>query len=174
MTFIARRIGRTTQSRLLEGSSMRIATWAGVIAAPLVLLAVLLGRPAIDPAWENHPAHFWLVLTAAAIATALGYSVSSAARRRRDARLFLISLALIASAGFLGLHALATPGVLVGKNAGSALATPVGLLLAGVSAAAAAAELSPARARRVMRHAHLLLAALFALMAGWAFVSLAE
>lgn len=153
---------------------MRVATWAGVIAAPLVLLAVLLARPAVDPAWENHPAHFWLVLTAAAIATALGYSVSSAARQRRDARLFLISLALMASSGFLGLHALATPGVLLGKNAGFELATPFGLVVAGVFAAASSAELDPRRARFVMRHARALLVVVFALLAAWAFVSLAE
>ena len=55
---------------------------------------------------------------------------STAGRRRRDARLFLVSLACLASAGFLGLHALATPGVLLGKNAGFELATPVGLVLA--------------------------------------------
>ena len=34
-----------------------------------------------------------------------------ARRRRRDARLLLIGLAFVVSAGFLGLHALATPGV---------------------------------------------------------------
>ena len=53
------------------------------------------------------------------------------ARRRRDARLFLISLAFMASFGFLALHALATPDVLLGKNAGFELATPVGLVVAG-------------------------------------------
>ena len=153
---------------------MRVATWAGVVAAPLVLLAVLLARPAIDPTWENHPAHFWLVLTAAAIATALGYSVSAAARRRRDARLFLISLALIVSSGFLGLHALATPGVLLGKNAGFELATPFGLVVAGVFAAASSAELDPGRARWVMRHARTLLVVVFSLLGVWAFVSLTE
>jgi class 3 adenylate cyclase len=153
---------------------MRVATWAGVVAAPLVLLAVLLARPTIDPAWENHPAHFWLVLAAAAIASALGYSVSAAARRRQDARLFLISLALIASSGFLGLHALATPGVLLGKNAGFELATPFGLVVASVFAAASSLELDPERARLVMRHARALLALVFSLLGAWAFVSLAE
>jgi adenylate cyclase len=153
---------------------MRIAPLLALIAAPLVLFAVLLARPVVDERWENQPAHFWLVLAAAAIATALGYAISVAARKRRDARLFLISLALIASAGFLGLHALATPGVLLGKNAGFELATPVGLLLAGVFAAASATELGPARAALVVRIAPLLLALLFAAMAVWAIVSLAE
>jgi class 3 adenylate cyclase len=153
---------------------MRLATWAGVVLAPLVLLLVLLARPASDATWENHPAHFWLVFAAAAIATALGYSVSVAARRRRDARLFLISLALIASSGFLALHALATPGVLLGKNAGFELATPFGLMVAGVYAAASSLELGHERAQWVMRHAVALLATLFALLGLWALVSLTE
>ena len=108
------------------------------------------------------------------MATALGWAISTAARRRRDARLFLISLAFIASSGFLGLHALATPTVLLGPNAGFELATPFGLVVAGVFAAASAIELGPERARSVVRHARLLLAGLAALMALWAVVSLAE
>ena len=153
---------------------MHLATWAGVVLAPIVLFMVLLARPASDATWENHPAHFWLVFAAAAIATGLGYSVSVAARRRRDARLFLISLALIASSGFLGLHALATPDVLLGKNAGFELATPVGLVVAGVFAAASSVELRHERAQWVMRHARALLALLFALLGLWAVVSLTE
>ena len=131
--------------------------WLAVVVAPLVLLAILLARPAIDVSWENQPAHFWLVLGAAAVATALGWAVSIAARRRRDARLLLISLAFIASSGFLGLHALATPTVLLGQNAGFELATPFGLVVAGVFAAASSLELSPERARSVVRRAPLLL-----------------
>jgi class 3 adenylate cyclase len=113
------------------------------------------------------------VLAAAALATALGYAVSSAARRRRDALLFLISLAFIASSGYLGLHALETPDVLLGKNAGFELATPAGLMVAGLFAAAAAVELRPDRADALVRRAPLLLGALFGLMAVWAAVSLA-
>jgi adenylate cyclase len=153
---------------------MRMGYWAAVVAAPLVLLAFVLARPSLDGRWENQQAHFWLVLGAAALATALGWAISVAARRRRDARLFLISLAFIASSGFLGLHALATPTVLLGPNAGFELATPFGLVVAGVFAAAAAVELAPERAQRVVRASGFLLGALFASMAVWAAVSLAE
>jgi len=154
---------------------MRAWLWLVVaLVGPLLVLAALLLMPSMDESWENHPAHFWLVLTAAATATALGYTVSAAARRRRDARLFLISLAFIASSGFLGLHALATPGVLLGKNAGFELATPFGLAVAGGFAAASGAELSHERARQVLRFSDVLIGALVALMALWAFVSLAK
>nr|MBA3433089.1 adenylate/guanylate cyclase domain-containing protein [Actinomycetota bacterium] len=136
---------------------MHAGSWVAVVAAPLVLLGLLLARPAIDLDWENQQAHFWLVLGAAALATALGWAVSVAARRRRDARLFLISLAFIASSGFLGLHALATPSVLLGPNAGFELATPAGLVVAGLFAAASSLELSPARAQAVVGSARFLL-----------------
>jgi adenylate cyclase len=148
--------------------------WLAIAGAPLVLLLLLLARPAIDVSWENQKAHFWLVFGAAALATALGWAVSVAARRRRDARLLLISLAFIASSGFLGLHALATPTVLLGPNAGFELATPVGLVVAGVFAAASALELGHDRAAGIVRRSGLLLGALFGLMAVWAVVSLAE
>ena len=146
-----------------------------VAAAPLALLLLLLARPSLDAGWENRPAHFWLVLAAAAMATALGYGVHTAARRRRDARLLLISLAFVASTGFLGLHALATPGVLLGgPNAGFELATPFGLVVAGAFAAAAALELPPTRAEAVVTRGRTLLGSLVGLLALWAVLSLAE
>jgi adenylate cyclase len=160
-------------------SAVRTTPWLGIglaaAAAPLALFALLLARPQLDATWENRPAHFWLVLGAAAIATALGYAVHVAGRRRRDARLVLISLAFIASTGFLGLHALATPGVLLGgPNAGFELATPVGLLVAGVFAAAAGLELATRPARAVVERSGALLGLLVGLMGVWAVLSLAE
>jgi adenylate cyclase len=153
---------------------MRLLPWVAGVAAPAVLLAVLLASPRTDGQWESHPAHFWLVLAAALTSMALGYAVLVAARRRRDARLLLISLAFIVSAGFLGLHALATPGVLLGKNAGFELATPVGLVAAGAFAAASAPELSPRRAATVVGAAPILLGVVLAMLVVWATVSLAE
>ena len=111
--------------------------WPGVaLLLGAGMLVLLLLQPGIDESWENHPAHFWLVLGAASLSIGLGYTVGVAARSRRDARLFLVSLAFVSAAGFLGLHALATPGVLLGKNGGFELATPFGIAVAGVFAAA--------------------------------------
>ncbi len=144
------------------------------LLAPLALLALLRAIPALDARWENHPAHFWLVLAASAIATSLGYTVMVAARRRRDARLFLVSLAFISGAGFLGLHALATPGVLVGPNAGFELATPVGLLLGSLFVALSAVDFSAVTSRMIMSRSQGMLAALIGLMVAWAVASLAQ
>ena len=57
-------------------------------------------------------AHFWLVLGTAALSAVLAWATGEAAVRRADPRVLACSLAFLASAGFLGLHALATPGVL--------------------------------------------------------------
>jgi adenylate cyclase len=150
------------------------AAWIVVLALPVAAFAALLARPGIDRVWESHPAHFWTVLTAAAASVAVGWAVSSAGRRRRDARLFLVSLACLASAGFLGLHALATPGVLVGKNAGFELATPVGLVIASALAAFSAVEFGPVGSARILRLAPVALAALAASLGAWGLVSLAK
>ena len=113
--------------------SLRDTYWPLLLLLPLALIALLRGAPHIDERWENHAAHFWIVLVDGGRLPRRSRSRSArAARRRRDARLLLIGLAFVVSAGFLGLHALATPGVRRrGKNAGFVLATPVGLVLAG-------------------------------------------
>jgi class 3 adenylate cyclase len=142
---------------------------------PLAALAVLLAAPETDGVWEHHPAHFWLVLLAALTNVALAVATSDAARRRRDARLFLVSMAFLTGAGFLALHALATPGVLLDSpNAGFVAATPAGLLVAAGFAAASALELRPETARALMRRTWLVLGLAFAAMAVWAAISLAE
>src|SRR4051812_30778406 len=129
----------------------------------------------MDARWEDQPAHFWIVLIAGAVNAGLAVAVSEAGRRRKDARLLLIGLAFLASAGFLGLHALATPGVLLEKgNAGFVLATPVGLVVAGLLAAASAIEYPLPTALRIVRHARALVGALLALLGLWAVLSLAE
>jgi adenylate cyclase len=152
-----------------------VAVWAGAGALPLVALGLLLGAPRLDLRWENDPAHFWIVLIAGLASIGLGYAVREAALRRRDARLFLIALAFIASAGFLALHALATPGVLVGgKNAGFVVAPAVGLVVAGCFAALSAIDFEPAASATIIRRSSLLTGALFTVMAAWAAVSLAR
>jgi adenylate cyclase len=154
---------------------MPLVSLAVVLAlVPLALLALFLVASDADVQWENHVAHFWLVLAAALVTLGLGYAVSETARRRRDARLFLISLAFIASFGFLALHALATPEVLLGKNAGFELATPIGLVVAAALAAASALELSGRRSAAVMSRSRLLVIALVGLLVLWGVVSLTE
>ena len=149
--------------------------WLLPLALPVIGLLILLAAPDADVHWEDHPAHFWLVLVTALISVALGFLAGEAARRLDDARLFLVSLAFVTSAGFLALHALATPGVLLEEpNAGFVVATPVGLAVAGVFAAASALDLSPAASAAVMQRQWLLRGLVFGLLGAWAVYSLAD
>ena len=149
--------------------------WWIAFALPLAGLGLVLAKPELDLHWEHHPSHFWLVLITAGISVALAYVTNVVAGRQGDARLVLISLGFFASAGFLGLHALATPGVLLeGSNTGFVIATPVGLFVASGFAAASVTALVGPRAATVLRHRSLMLGGLVGLMIVWGVVSLAD
>jgi adenylate cyclase len=153
----------------------RIGLTAAVLAVPLLGLALVLWRPALDVRWENHPAHFWLVLSTALISAILAYATGEAAVRRGDARLLYVSLAFLSSAGFLALHALATPGVLLGRsNVGFAIATPVGVAIGSVFAALSTRDLSGDSAVRNVRIGKRLRLALLGLMIVWGAWSVAS
>src|SRR3954449_4697507 len=150
-------------------STTLAVAWLALLLIPLAGFWLLIAAPSADVHWEDHPAHFWLVLGTALLSALLAYATGGVAVRRGDARLFLVSLGFLAAAGFLGLHALATPGVLLdAPNGGFVLATPVGLLVA-----AALAALSAAPAEVVMRNLQRLRLGLVALMILWAVASLA-
>lgn len=154
---------------------LRMIAMAGLLLLPLAGLGLLIARPELDGEWQHQPSHFWLVLAAGGINAALAYGTGTAARRRGDARVFLVSLAFLSAAGFLGLHALATPGVLLdATNAGFALATPVGLVVAAVFAAASSADPGQATARAVMRRAGMLQWTLVGVMVAWGVASVAR
>jgi adenylate cyclase len=152
----------------------RFLLWAILVSLPLAGLVLLVVVPRLDVQWENHPAHFWLVLLAAVLTSALALLTGETASRRGDSRVFRLSLVFLCASGFLALHALATPGVLLEEsNAGFQLASAVGLLLASPLAAWSAVDLGE-RGATLIRRRWLLYAALGALMALWAAVSLAS
>jgi adenylate cyclase len=157
-----------------SGAWARVAAWAFHIALPALLLWLLIARPQLDLRWENHAAHFGLVLGTALLNVVLGVLMAGAAGRRSDPRLLLVAWAFLIAAGFLGLHALATPEVLVDQpSAGFVLATPVGLCVGGLLALASGVDWSPAAAARLIRLRWVLTAVLLAALAAWALVSLA-
>ena len=146
-----------------------------LLALPVLGIGLLLVVPSIDGRWAHDPSHLWLVLAAAVLTGALAYATGVAAERRSDARVALVSLAFLTCSGFLGLHALATPRVLLdGANAGFVIATPVGLALAGALAAASALvpDSGPPPGRRASSRG--CAGASSAVLALWAAVSLAE
>jgi class 3 adenylate cyclase len=160
--------------RRRPGAPVRLVVWALHLALPLFGLWLLIAQPGADKRWEHHPSHFWLVFSVAAVNVALALVISEAARRRSDARLFLVSLAFGVSAGFLLLHALATPGVVLDDpNRGFAVATPVGLLLAAVFALLSSVDYSPERSAALVARAGLIRGVLLAVIVAWGIASIA-
>lgn len=142
---------------------------------PLLALWLLLAQPEIDVRWQHQPSHFWLVAAVAAVNVVLALRVLSAARLREDARLLLVGYAFVLAAGFLGLHALATPGVLLDSpNGGFEIATPVGLALASALFAAASVDYSAAWSHVIVKRDGFLAWVSAVLLLGWAVVSLAQ
>lgn len=172
---IARRRRTTLPQVNANGSAWsRHSLLAGLLSLPLVGLLLLVARPALDRRWEHHPAHLWLVFGAAMINAVIAYAMVTAAARRWDARVYLVALAFLAAAGFLGLHALATPGVVLdAPNTGFAMATPIGLLFAAAFTAVSGVELPPRHARALMRRSRVLTSTVLGALLVWAILSLA-
>jgi class 3 adenylate cyclase len=145
------------------------------MALPLLALWLLLAQPELDVRWQHQPSHFWLVAAVAAVNVVLALRVLAAARLRGDARLLLVGYAFVLAAGFLGLHALATPGVLLSSpNGGFEIATPVGLALASALFAAASVDYSASASLAIVNRDRLMAWLSGALLLGWAVVSLAQ
>ncbi len=169
----ARRSGRHAQ----RGRLGAIAAAVVVVAAlPLVGLVSLLLRSRLDPHFENYRLHFVVFGLAGTLAFVLGYAAGEAANRRRDARVFLLSLAFMATGGFLGIHALGTPDILLSDDhAGFQVAIPVGLMVSSVFAAGSAfVDLRPGIAPALIRRRALLRTAVLVAMGGWLALTLAD
>ena len=157
--------GRRTRARrgaLVAGSLV-------VAVLPLAGLASLLLRSHLDPHIENYRLHFVAFGIVGATALLLGYTAGEAANRRGDARVLLLSLAFMATGGFLGVHALGTPGILfMEERGGFQVAIPVGLLIAAVFATASAfIDLRPDLIPWLIRRRTLLRGAVLLSMGAW-------
>jgi class 3 adenylate cyclase len=143
----------------------------GIVAAalPLVGLVSLLLRSELDPHIENYQLHFVIFGLVGAVAFALGFAAGEAANRRGDARVLLLSLAFMATGGFLLLHALGTPTILFAdEHAGFQVAIPVGLLVSAIFAVASAfVDVRPGLGAALIRRRALLRTSVLAAMVVW-------
>jgi adenylate cyclase len=157
-------------------STAVVAAWVIAALLPLVGLVSLLSRSMLDPGWTNHRVHFVLFLSVAAIDFVLAYAAGDAARRRGDARVLLISLAFLATGGFLGLHAIGTADVLfTDEHAGFKVAIPIGLLVAaGFALESAFVDVRPGMGAWVVQHQQRLRLLVYAAMAVWFVVTVAD
>ena len=146
------------------------------VTLPLVGFVSLLLREQLDPHLHNHQAHFVIFGLVGGVAFALGYAAGEAANRRGDARVLLLSLAFMATGGFMGLHAFGTTGVLFEESrAGFQIAIPVGLLVSAVFAAGSAfVDARPDLGPWLMRQRGKLRGAVLITMAVWFLWTLAN
>jgi class 3 adenylate cyclase len=151
---------------------------ASVVALmlPLVGLVSLFLRRHLDPTWDSPRLHFVLFVAVGAGACTLAYLAGQAADRRGDARVFLLSLAFLATGGFLAVHAIGTPGVLLSNEVpGFKTAIPAGMAIGAVFACGSAfVDVQPGAALAVVRHRNALRRSVFAAIAVWSLFSLAE
>jgi class 3 adenylate cyclase len=153
-----------------------VAAWVFALTLPLVGLLSLLLRSKLDPEWTSPRLHVMLFLGVGGGAFVLAYLAGQAADRRGDARVFLLSLAFLVTGGFLAVHAIGTPGVLLNNDLpGFTVAIPVGLLLAALFACASAfVDLRPEFAPAVVRARHRLRWSVVVAMAVWVSWTLLE
>ena len=90
--------------------------------------------------------------------------------------MFLLSLAFLATGGFLAVHAIGTPGILLNNEVpGFEVAIPAGMAIGSVFACASAfVDVRPGAAAAVIRHRNALRRALFAAIGIWSLFSLAQ
>ena len=166
----ARAKGRGLRRPLLR------ALWAGAIALPVIGFVSLLERSRLDPEWTSTRLHFVLFLAVGAGASLLAFLAGQAADRRSDARVFLLSLAFLVTGGFLAVHAVGTPGVLLNdEKPGFEIAIPVGLFLASLFALGSGlVDMRPGWAATVVRHRGALRRSVYVAMGVWIGFSLLE
>lgn len=152
---------------------VRAVVWAIHLALPMAGLWLLLTRPRLNVVVQDNVAHFWLIIAVAGINVVLGTMIGQASARRSDARLLLVSLVFLTTAGFFLVHGLTTPKViLAGPSYGFELSQPVGMLIASAFAFASALPLGERAARAVLDAQVRLRGALLLFLTGWAAASL--
>ncbi|WP_433435293.1 adenylate/guanylate cyclase domain-containing protein [Nonomuraea sp. CA-141351] len=152
---------------------VRGVVWGIHLVLPLLGLWLLLAHPDVNIPWQHNPSHFWMIITVAGLNVVLGIMISEASSRRQDARLFLVSMVFLSSAGFFFLHGLATPKIILPTGSlGFDLGQQAGLTIAAAFAFASALPLGERAAKAVLDSQHFVRAVLFGFIVAWGLVSL--
>ncbi len=152
---------------------VRGVVWAIHLVLPLLGLWLLLAQDHLNIMWEHHSSHFWMIIAVAGLNVVLGTMISEASRRRQDARLFLVSMVFLASAGFFFLHGMATPQIILPTGSmGFDLGQQVGLTIASAFAFVSAFPLGERAAATVLKSQHVIRGVLFGFMILWGVASL--
>lgn len=158
------------------GTAVRPAAVAVLVALllPIAGLVFLLRPDYAAVHWTSPSLHFVFFLVVGATAASLSLVTGEAARRRGDARVFLMSLAFLAISGFMALHAAGTQHVLTHRALpGFTVAITVGLLVAAPFALASGyVDVRPWAGPAVMRVRPWLRSGVVAALGLWALWSL--
>jgi len=153
-----------------------MALWITVVALPIIGFVSLLERSNLDPEWTSARLHFVLFLAVGGGACILAYLAGQAADRRGDARVLLLSVAFLVTGGFLAVHALGTPGILLNdEKPGFATAIPVGMFLASLFALGSAfVDVRPGFAGAIVRNRITMRRCVYVATGLWILLSLLE
>ena len=136
---------------MTQATRRRLPLWS-VGLVPLVVAGVLVVRPSLDGLFQEQRLHFWIVSAAALGGVIAAAAAAEAAGKRDDVRLFLLACSFAVAAAALGLHALATPTVLVGgPTSGFETLVPAGLALSALMAATATVPFTDRMGPRILR-----------------------
>jgi hypothetical protein len=100
---------------------------AAALVIPVAVLAFLLSRPAHDHTIQTTIGHFYIVTFVSLIGFAISAGITVGSGRLRDARAFFLNLGFLSISGIFLVHAVTTPGVLVGMNPTVGLAARLSL-----------------------------------------------
>lgn len=107
--------------------AMRSAGTDLALAVPLAALAFLLARPERDHTFQTNIGHFYIVTFVSLLGFAISAGITVGSGRLREARAFFLNLGFLSISGIFLIHAVTTPGVLVGMNPTVGLAARLSL-----------------------------------------------
>lgn len=133
------------QALCVRGVQALLGPLAGSLLA-FLLFWLLFSSPALDPVLAAPVMHFWLVTATSLLAVVLAVVVGAAGARVRDSRIVYLAAGFASLAGLFALHGLSTPGVLLGPNSVTPVASQLALI-AFAGSMVAAAYLRPVERR---------------------------
>ncbi|MEX2425443.1 MAG: HD domain-containing phosphohydrolase, partial [Thermomicrobiaceae bacterium] len=95
---------------------LRRSLWGAIVAGPLCVLGLLYFGTLPDPELAGPVLHFYIVTGTSVIVLVLAVVMRVAAGQLGDPRALFLSLAFLSIAAVFVVHALTTPGILVGMN----------------------------------------------------------
>ncbi|MDR7499589.1 MAG: HD domain-containing phosphohydrolase [Armatimonadota bacterium] len=122
---------QTASARVFR--AIQIVPAAALLLAPVMVLVYLLANPALDRIIEAAVAHFYIVTFVSLIGFAISAVTIVGSSRLREARAFFLNLAFLSISGIFLIHALTTPGVLIGPNPTVGLAARLSLLVGSIA-----------------------------------------